>query len=706
MIGVMAVFYFVISTFAFIEVDAHHDGLMFKVAVDILHGAAPFSQTFTQYGLLGSLIHAGVLAITGPELSALRYVTMLFYVVTSGILYVLARLFLGRFLSVLSVLAWLAVAPFYLYPLLPWSSAVALPFQALAIITAVLHFRRQSNTLLFISAMAATAVFWIRMPLGVVTLLSYFCLFFFFALTRWRRPIVLLDTVKQVGVVVAGAAVLSVPLLAYLVYRGALADWYLQTFVMASVFAKSIPDVWGTGSSLLREVGLSFFPFWLSPLWAVLPIALLLGFLVLAYRHLFEATARDSQVARMLIAYSTFAIASWSQYYPVTEARHVFWASMPMIPLMIYWIRSACILALGWLTRRGRWFAMLPMTATLLVLVVLFLPPVLKRVEQGGGRLVVFNQKIEEPSVLAGMYDTKDNARLFAQMNQDILALQARYPGTQLITTGVDALYLTFGHYSSNWHPLYVYFDIGVAIYPGYPSNLKAYIRREKPIILSPGEIWPLSGYRDYARYANGMNLLEPKPADQSFWLPHDTTADDDMVVTNFSNLLAPMRVAGARLGSISLANESTLEMVFSPAQSENQGEILLSNMFGPNDKGSGFAIARAAEQDRYDVVVYDQENGGAVRKLLSFDADFGRCHYVAIRKQGQHLELWRDAELVDSTDLGQYDLNTSNQLIVNSGFLLRQHYNGQIRQVRVEDHALSKETILRNASFSADRCN
>ena len=53
------------ASFAPLGVDAHHDGLMLKTAMDVQAGQRLFRDTFTQYGPLTTWIHAGALALWG-----------------------------------------------------------------------------------------------------------------------------------------------------------------------------------------------------------------------------------------------------------------------------------------------------------------------------------------------------------------------------------------------------------------------------------------------------------------------------------------------------------------------------------------------------------------------------------------------------------------------------------------------------------------
>lgn len=709
-ISLAAVVYATVDPFAFIDVDPQHDGLMFKVAFDLYHGAVPFRDTFSQYGLLTSLLHASLLYIFEPTLLVLRLMTVLLYSVTAPLMWMLCRLVLSRLMSVLAVLLWFSLAAFFLYPLLPWSSSAALPVQACMILLAARYFTKGNAWYLAASATMAAVIFWIRMPVGVVSLLSFLCVIAFLRLSqRWR----LLDILGgwREGAIVLGAFFgFSAPFLVYLLVSGAFRDWFLQTFVMALVFARSIPEVWGNGEGPLWTIARSFFPVWLNMVWALLPALALLGFMVLVFqfRRARMGPARNRSVVMLVM--TTFAVASWSQYYPVTEERHVFWGAMPLVPVAFFWVQTALLAVGRRLPERVRFGGRLSATATVFLALCVVAVPAAERYEAAFTRLSKFNRPFEAPAVLKGMYGTLDQVRLYAAMDRDIKELEKANPGADLITTGFDPLYLTFGTYRPNWHPLYVFFDIGVAIYPAYPQQLKEFVKQKRPIIISPGDVWRGSGYSAFAMYANGLNLLQPSRAERPFLLPLlDQTPLIDDAVPNFADLLSPMRQAGLRLPNIELTQDSTLEFVFEPAVQEREGGVLMATMFGPHHS-QGFAIVRG--EDAYTYAFYaarrerkDPEENPENKPLLKFSAVPGRCNYIVIRRRGRRLEVWRDGVPRDQARLEGQQLSSRNQFLVNTGVLFSQRYDGFVRQVRVLDRALTDQEILESSVFVLNRC-
>ena len=132
----------VASIFSIFGVDAHHQGIMFKPALDVAHGQMLFRDTFTQYGAMTTLLHALVLKLFGDHLLLIQIQTAIFYGFISICLWYLWRPFLSKWLTTVSVLIWLFIAPYFVWTMLPWSSVPALLFQLLSLL---IIFMKQSS---------------------------------------------------------------------------------------------------------------------------------------------------------------------------------------------------------------------------------------------------------------------------------------------------------------------------------------------------------------------------------------------------------------------------------------------------------------------------------------------------------------------------------------------------------------------------------
>jgi hypothetical protein len=70
------------TMFARIRVDAHHDGIIFVPAVEILRGKVLFRQTVDQYGALTTLVQASFLSLFGQYVIVLNGSAILFYAIS------------------------------------------------------------------------------------------------------------------------------------------------------------------------------------------------------------------------------------------------------------------------------------------------------------------------------------------------------------------------------------------------------------------------------------------------------------------------------------------------------------------------------------------------------------------------------------------------------------------------------------------------
>ncbi len=84
-------------------VDMAHDGYQLRQALDLVAGQVIFRDTFDQYGPLTAYLNLFGFVTFGHRLLAIKYFLALWYGVTAVSMFVFARQFLGRTLSVLTV---------------------------------------------------------------------------------------------------------------------------------------------------------------------------------------------------------------------------------------------------------------------------------------------------------------------------------------------------------------------------------------------------------------------------------------------------------------------------------------------------------------------------------------------------------------------------------------------------------------------------
>ena len=123
------------APFSLRGVDAHHDGLMLKPALDVAAGQTLFKDTFSLYGFLTTQIQVGFLLVFGKKLAVIKLATVLMYGIGSAFMVSAWRRILSLPMTLFAYAIWLLMAYFYSQEWIfhPWSSVYALAFQAAAL---------------------------------------------------------------------------------------------------------------------------------------------------------------------------------------------------------------------------------------------------------------------------------------------------------------------------------------------------------------------------------------------------------------------------------------------------------------------------------------------------------------------------------------------------------------------------------------------
>src|SRR4029453_10394072 len=117
--------------FAALDIDAFHDGLMLKPALDVVAGQTLFRDTLMFYGPPSTGLKAPPLALFGETLLVLRMSTIIAYGLVAGLLILCWRLVLPRPLAIISGALWVLFSPL-VFATHPWPSVYALVFPSAA----------------------------------------------------------------------------------------------------------------------------------------------------------------------------------------------------------------------------------------------------------------------------------------------------------------------------------------------------------------------------------------------------------------------------------------------------------------------------------------------------------------------------------------------------------------------------------------------
>jgi hypothetical protein len=462
------------SVFAVIGVEPYHQGIMFKPAFDIAHGQMLFRDTFTQYGALTTLLQAWALRIFGDYVMVIQIETAFFYGLISVCLYYLWLNILPRWLTTISVVIWLFLAPYFVNTFLPWPSVYALFFQLFSLLLVLRALREQNRLMIMLAGGVAVFAFWCRQPVGVCHCAS---LVIFLATTplltgqQWK------NAMKNCAFFIAGIVTASVPFFVWLALNDAIHDMYLQSIKSAFIFGTTAWNMPQQSTNLFMKIlraltvtsGIND-----SLLWFLLPLVCLSLLAILAVKTWYN---RDSVYNNLpLYGILLVSLASWHQYFPISEIRHCYWAATPMIGVFSYGTWQLCKLCIA--EKKG-----IQILIVCLILASVFGFDTGRRIVAGFKKITCTTYtKIEEPKVLRGMYVYPYQAITYQTISTSLNNAIKRNPFSYLVNLSGDALYSTFIGPQNNFHPLYI--PSYKAVYPDYINRLNEFINTRHPIVL------------------------------------------------------------------------------------------------------------------------------------------------------------------------------------------------------------------------------
>jgi hypothetical protein len=512
-------------------VDAHHDGIMLKPALDVLAGQALFRDTFTQYGALTTYLQATALWFQ-PTLLSLRYLTLAAHVVTLFFLYAAWRLILPRSLTVLSCAGFILFIPCYekdwlgdYWMLMPWSSGFALMFQSVGLY-ALFRMILGGQPVRWAALLGATcaSVFWCRLPVGLLMTGSVAVIWLALGWTRWTPKDA--SPGKVLGGLLGGLALVHGLMVIDVLLAEAGAEWWYQNLVwprkwvakeellswhsLTTVFVHPRAAAWLLALPL-TTVGLRLawrvrpgLPAWLAPacyiglggllLWrhdeALAALALrdggwtaLMPLVVLAQGIIslvpvFGARDRPQTMEYYLVAAGTvLALGALPQYYPLPDPWHILWSVGPALGLVafVFW---------RWLG----WSA--PVVA--IVLAAAFLPAAVTKARSVADALHRPQVTLQDPAVLRGMKVLPEQAQLYGQIADTLAPVLRHRPDLPAVMIGNDALYLCFVSNRTNPLPYYVNWP-GLAD-PADNERRWRYIGDVRPLIFFQKANWTAVG--------------------------------------------------------------------------------------------------------------------------------------------------------------------------------------------------------------------
>ena len=520
--SLLAVLGFVVPlVFCRLGLDAHHDGIVFKPALDFAQGRMVFRDTFSQYGALTVLLQAGAIRLFGEALLSIRILTAIFY---GASLVVFGRVWLRLlppWLTLLIHFAGIVLAPYLVYLFLPWSSVYALFFEGLALLLAVRFAETERLTNLFWAGIAAAATHWCRQPVGIFLVLGLTVGLLAMPLARdsgnvtdrnWKVVF------RSLGIFWAGFSALSGALILWLAVQGALADWWKQSFLFAYQFGAQ-----HGGQYSIRTIIHALLPTFSERGWGLVALLAAVQCAVSLARSVARrpSTVKD----RIVLLAGVVAVSSWPQFFPVTCVSHCYWAGIPMLGvaarflLQLHRGRARVARVLAWVTAGGlalQFFADASIGA-------------------GLGLEKLRSHVIPLPGIpaLRGLRVSSAHAPAYLVL-ADILAEYGRtHPAGTVVTTTQDALYPALLHRQAQFHPMHVNWGRSVQrLYPDAELARRDYIRRAGPLVVGSSSLLGLD--RVGRIWNDTVDVLVPAgsiPRDLFTVDPANSPADGDVTV-------------------------------------------------------------------------------------------------------------------------------------------------------------------------------
>jgi hypothetical protein len=518
-LGVLAALIF--YPFASLRIDAHHDGIMLKPALDVLSGQVLFRDTFTQYGPLTTYLQALALGID-TRLVSIRVLAAMAQAGALVFLYLAWRAVLPRPVSLVAAAFFIAWPMFYfpLFVMLPWSSTLALLFQSIALLALVRLAAGESSAIWgWLLGLGCACTFWCRQPVGAFLVAGVTGCAAVLWLGSWTPKDGWMKTACRV---VAGGLAVSGLILGHLAIHGAVDDWWYQNVIWPRSWAAGVGEnMFGlfVGSLFLSSAALiplmvlaavfapglvrrvyPGLPRWVEWVWwpllcliywagadrwvkvalvqlqrgwslLVIGTVCLLGLWLVARALWSRIGGKNAGPEfQMLAALAAVAVFSLPQLYPMMSANHVFWAVAPGIGVLMYGVYRLSGLA-------ARECAL----GLLLILSVI----VYDRYRWGLYTATQPFVRLESPAMLSGLHVGAAQAQALARVDAVVKKILAAEPAVEVILYGDDALYLSLFNNRENPSPYHV-------TWPGLLKDADISGRREfvitrRPVVLVNG---------------------------------------------------------------------------------------------------------------------------------------------------------------------------------------------------------------------------
>ena len=485
-------------------VDMAHDGYQLRQALDLYSGGVIFRDTFDQYGPLSPYLNLFGFVAFGQRLLAIKYLIALSYGVTAVFLYLLARRLLNRPLSAFSVVAWLALAPFYQHGTMISAHAYLVLVQAAALYVMSRFVDTGRLTSLVLVGVLCGICWMLKQSFGVLFFAGVALSLLLIRRGHYGRRL----AVELSALAAACAAVVAVTL-ATLAAAGALRDWYLQTVVFPSEFylASSRAVVGGARAILSHFIQLQLEA---STFWLFLRLAVFAGAVA--------AIGRRREPSLVVLGCVTLLL--WLGAYPSGNYMHQWWTTTFAFAGATLVCQRAVAAVLARVAPNR--IALAPAWTLLLIASVAW-SDLRAREQAARAAAATLTETIREPWPVSGIKTDVATAEALTRLYDLMSRFRGNHPGTRIVsiddadgvTTGIAASLPLLSFFDDNRHDQPIYWHLPVlssVVYPDYFSRFWADVERTQPLIVDHRRRF------ERARSLPGYYLFAQIASEEGFW--------------------------------------------------------------------------------------------------------------------------------------------------------------------------------------------
>ncbi|NCR52817.1 MAG: hypothetical protein GPJ10_05105 [Microcystis aeruginosa L211-07] len=218
-----------------LNTDAHHWGLMYANAIDLVRGSIPFKEIFIQYGILTTIIQGFSLVIFGNKVISIGIITGLFYSCSLYISYLLWQKIISKNLASFSTILMFLLQGYIVYP---WSNYFSYTFLLICLLLLSNGRSKDSPILLYCVAGIFFALNVLSRQTAfsptIVPIYLYFLLELVKSSKQERKTFIKKIVLFHLGVI----AIFAI-FFVYLYHTSSLQNWYLQNFTILDYYKDS-----------------------------------------------------------------------------------------------------------------------------------------------------------------------------------------------------------------------------------------------------------------------------------------------------------------------------------------------------------------------------------------------------------------------------------------------------------------------------------